>query len=35
MSAEKGKKLFILSRDHRPCEDVEKKRIVENGGKIY
>lgn len=35
MSAEDGKKLFVLSRDHRPCEDNEKQRIIENGGKIY
>jgi serine/threonine protein phosphatase PrpC len=35
MSAEEGKKLFVLSRDHRPCEDNEKQRIMENGGKIY
>lgn len=35
MSAEEGKKLFVLSRDHRPNEDTEKARIVENGGKIY
>ena len=35
MSAEEGKKLFVLSRDHRPCEDNEKKRIIDNGGKIY
>lgn len=35
MSAELGQKLFVLSRDHRPCEDTEKSRITENGGKIY
>lgn len=35
MSAEEGKKLFVLSRDHRPNEDTEKSRIIENGGKIY
>ena len=35
MSAEEGKKLFVLSRDHRPNEETEKNRIVENGGKIY
>jgi protein phosphatase 2C family protein 2/3 len=35
MSAEEGKKLYVLSRDHRPNEDTEKSRIVENGGKIY
>jgi len=35
MSAEAGKKLFVLSRDHRPNEDQEKARITENGGKVY
>ena len=27
MSAEKGGKLFVLSRDHRPGEDTERTRI--------
>ena len=35
MSADKGKKLFLLSRDHRPNEDYEVQRIVKNGGGIY
>lgn len=28
MSAQEGKKLFVLSRDHRPNEDTEKERII-------
>jgi protein phosphatase PTC2/3 len=32
MSADSGKKLFLLSRDHRPNEDNEKERIIKNGG---
>ncbi|MFO0116536.1 MAG: hypothetical protein ACK521_02585 [bacterium] len=28
MSADHGKKLFLLSRDHRPSEDYEQTRIV-------
>lgn len=24
-----------MSRDHRPTDEIEEKRIVENGGKIY
>lgn len=28
MSAADGKKLFVLSRDHRPNEESEKERIV-------
>lgn len=35
MSADDGKKLFLLSRDHRPDEANEEKRIVENGGSVY
>ena len=35
MSADGGKTLFTLSRDHKPTEENEKKRITENGGKIY
>ena len=35
MSAQNGQKLFILSRDHKPNEDVEKTRIIDKGGKIY
>ena len=25
----------MLSTDHKPMDDVEQKRITENGGKIY
>lgn len=35
MSAEQGKKLFLLSRDHRPNEDYESVRILANGGSVY
>lgn len=35
MSADQGKKLFLLSRDHRPNEDYESGRIVANGGSVY
>jgi serine/threonine protein phosphatase PrpC len=35
MSADGGEKIFLLSNDHKPTDDVEVKRIVENGGKIY
>ena len=35
MSADKGKKLFLLSRDHRPNEQYEIQRIVKNGGGTY
>lgn len=35
MSADKGQKVFVLSNDHKPTEDGEVKRIVENGGRIY
>lgn len=35
MSADGGEKIFILSTDHKPTEEVEMKRIQENGGRIY
>jgi len=35
MSCERGKRVIDLSKDHKPGEDNEKKRILENGGKIY
>lgn len=35
MSADKGKKLFLLSRDHRPGEEYEQTRIIKNGGNVY
>ena len=35
LSGHSGKKLYLLSKDHKPDEDVEKKRIIESGGKIY
>lgn len=30
-----GKEFFPLTKDHKPNEEVENKRIVENGGKVY
>ena len=35
MSAMGGEKVFVLSTDHKPTDEVETKRINENGGKIY
>ena len=35
LSAEQGQKLFPLSRDHKPNDDLERKRIIEAGGQIY
>ena len=35
MSGNLGKKLFPLSRDHKPLDDLERERIVKSGGKIY
>lgn len=35
MSAEMGDKVYLLSKDHKPTDPNEIKRIVENGGKIY
>jgi len=35
MSVELGKKAVQLSRDHKPLDEIEYKRINEAGGKIY
>lgn len=32
---EGGKKIYCLSRDHKPNDEKEYKRIIEAGGKIY
>jgi serine/threonine protein phosphatase PrpC len=35
MSADGGNYNVMLSRDHKPNDDLETKRIVESGGRIY
>lgn len=35
MSGERGKRLFLLSKDHKPGSEDERKRISEAGGSIY
>ncbi len=35
LSEQYGKGLFILTKDHKPDEENEKKRIYANGGQIY
>lgn len=35
MSVDGGEKILMLSRDHKPEEAGETKRIEENGGRIY
>ena len=30
--SEEGKRMYALSRDHKPCDELEKRRIVEGGG---
>eukprot|EP00347_Sterkiella_histriomuscorum_P023809 403333314 len=35
MSMNNGQKSDSLTRDHKPSEDFEKKRIIANGGQLY
>lgn len=35
LSGEGGKRVFPLSKDHKPGEENERKRIIEGGGQIY
>ena len=35
ISLNKGKDIIVLSKDHKPNEENEYKRIILNGGKIY
>jgi protein phosphatase 2C family protein 2/3 len=32
LSGEGGKRIFPLSRDHKPGDEMERKRIIEGGG---
>ena len=35
LSGKNGTKVYALSKDHKPDEENERKRIEENGGKVY
>jgi protein phosphatase 2C family protein 2/3 len=35
LSGDCGNKVYTLSRDHKPADELEQKRIVTAGGKIY
>lgn len=35
MSADLGDKIYVLSNDHKPTDEQELKRIIDNGGKVY
>jgi protein phosphatase 2C family protein 2/3 len=35
MSGDGGTRIYPLSRDHKPLDELEYKRITEAGGKIY
>jgi len=34
LSSENGTKVYPLTKDHKPTDPFESKRILENGGKI-
>ena len=35
MSVDGGEKILLLSKDHKPEDEGETKRVEENGGQIY
>jgi protein phosphatase PTC2/3 len=35
MSSDLGNKIWMLSRDHKPTDEVEKERITKYGGSVY
>lgn len=35
LSSNKGNKVFVLSKDHKPLDEVEMNRIVQAGGYVY
>lgn len=35
LASEGAKKVYQITKDHKPCNPVEQKRVIEAGGKIY
>jgi hypothetical protein len=34
-SYDSGKKFYQISRDHKPNDNIEKKRIIKGGGSVF
>ena len=35
LSGDEGSRVFPLSRDHKPTDEYEERRVIEAGGRIY
>ena len=35
MSCNGGRTIYALSKDHKPSDEIENRRVLDAGGKIY